>query len=103
MCKLGKLLDPDYINSLLKQYTEKNILIKVKTCQELVESSNSDYKTRHGRFTLDKDEHDMLIAKNGFYLFLVKNNGFVLQGRVVLADDITFTKQLMWKFIMRNQ
>jgi len=103
MRKLQKLIDPSYINSLLEQYSKKKILIKVKTCQDLVESGNSDYKTRHGRFTLDKDEHTMLLNKKGFYLFLVKNNGFVLKGRVISAEDITFTKQLMWKFVLGNQ
>lgn len=100
MKKLNKLIDPTYVNTLLEQYYQKGIIIELKTCQDLIESGDPAYPIRHGRFTLDKDQHDILVIKGGFYLFLVKNNGGIIKGKIVSAEDITFTKQVNWKFIM---
>lgn len=82
------------LNQILKMYLDSGFLIVLKTCQKEI---NNNGKLRPGRFHLDKDTHDLLTHKNGYYLFLVKDKNIVIDGRLYEANDINFAKVIQWK------
>ena len=88
------------LNEHIDFFARKNIIIDVKICQEKVKSGNSDFPKRLGRFSFDIDRHKYLIQNKGFYLFLVKNNGFIVAGKLCLAENIKYSKWVIWKNVV---
>lgn len=83
------------VNDLLDFYLDNGIPIEIKTCQEWINRCDRP-SLRHGRFKLEKDQHEVLLVKKGYYLFLVKSGDFIVKGKLVMAEDITFFKQVTW-------
>lgn len=95
-----KFNNVQYVNGLIDYYAGAGIPIEVKTCQEFIERGEaSKYDIRHGRFTLEKDQHDFLLHKSGYYLFLVKNGSLLVRHLLIPASDIGFMKQVTWRRI----
>lgn len=100
---LNRFRSVKYTNQLIDYYAENKIPIEVKTCQEYIKRGydrKGRVKERAGRFTFDKDQHLELIHKNGYYLFLVKNESMIVRGQLVRARDIAYLKQIAWPMVI---
>lgn len=92
--KLGNL---EYVNELVDFYSENGIPIEIKTCQEFIDRADVQGGVRLGRFVLDREQHEFLVHKKGYYFFIVKSGSLVLRAKLVEADDITFQRKLLWR------
>lgn len=96
----------DYVNGLIDFYDENGIPIEVKTCQEFIRRCDDDGATdnRLGRFTLERDQHELLLTQDGYYLFLVRNGDMLVCAKVMKASDVfawmsNFKRQVTWRFL----
>lgn len=97
----AKFGDVTYVNDLIDFYTDSGIPIEVKTCQEFINRVDNKGDLRHGRFTMMKDQHELLLAQGGYYLFIVKAGVFILKARLIKACDVfmsmlNFRPQITW-------
>lgn len=92
--KIGSV---EYVDELVDFYSENGIPIEVKSCQEWQGRADNYGDKRLGRFVLDKEQHDFLTHKQGYYFFIVKAGSLVLRAKLLRADEITFQRLLLWR------
>lgn len=63
-------------------------LAEVKCCQAVIQDWSRPPFTRKGRFNLRKDQHDILMEKDGFYVFVLLQNGVVCDDRILYPDEL---------------
>lgn len=96
-----KFGDVEFVNELIDYYSKSGIYIEVKTCQDKVKrGEDGRYPTRSGKFKLEKDQHDFLMFKDGYYLFLVKSGSLLVAGKVIKARDVPFAKTHTWNRLL---
>ena len=72
--------------------------LAVKTCQVWIHDACNTKRRRRGRFYLRQHQHRVLISKNGFYAFIVRNKeGKVLFSKLVDAKDISMGNRETWQ------
>lgn len=62
--------DPIFLNDLI-DFTVNGRYIEVKSCEGYVKDSHASRKVRAGRFLLRREQHNFLLEKEGWYLFIV--------------------------------
>lgn len=70
--------------------------IEVKTCQYYINDFTHLNVLRRGRFTLNKEQHDFLLSKNGYYYFILMADKILMSSKFVKAKDIEFKTPLVW-------
>lgn len=79
-----------------------NIPVDVKGCEAWYSREDKPHATkRAGRFTLIEEQHAELIAKNGFYLFVVHIGELIVKSILVSASKISFHKQVSWTTVLK--
>ena len=72
--------------------------LEVKTCQVWIYDGCNARKRRRGRYYLRKDQHKVLVSKNGFYAFVLLNKeGKVLFSKLVDASTISMGNRENWQ------
>lgn len=51
---------------------------------------------------MDKNYHEYLIKNNGYYLFLVNHNNYLIAGKLISAIDIDYKKSITWDKILEK-
>jgi len=86
----------EYVNKLFDILVNDTVPVEVKSCQEWIKDSSTSTKRRRGRFWLSKEQHDYLVANNGYYFFIVElENGRKL-FKLVKAEDLEFKYTIVW-------
>lgn len=86
--------DIQHISDIIDFYTKSGTPIEVKTCQERIKAYPSG---RQGRYIIEAEQHELLLAKQGFYLFLVKAGSLLMKAKMVKASDLNYKRQLNWR------
>ena len=97
-----KFENVQFVDGLIDYYANNNIPIEIKSCQYLIESGNPKYPKRYGRFKLEIDQHKFLEKHNGYYLFLVQHFGFIVSGKLLSVNDVSFAKQVGWRELVNR-
>ena len=72
--------------------------LEVKTCQVWIYDSCNARKRRRGRYYIRKDQHRVLVSKNGLYAFVLLNKeGKVLFSKLVDANTISMGNRENWQ------
>jgi len=86
----------EYVNKLFDILVNDTVPVEVKSCQEWVKDSSVSTKRRRGRFQFSKEQHEYLVANNGYYFFIVElENGRKL-FKLVKAEDLEFKRVFVW-------
>lgn len=87
----------DFINELIDFYINDSVPVEVKSCQEWIhENRNGQKIRRHGRFTLDKKQHNYLVENDGLYLFIVNLSNGKKLFRFIKAKDLQYKQKITW-------
>ena len=97
-----KMSNFEYINELMDFYAENNIFLDIKTCQKLKNTGREKYPTRKGHFVIDFEKHKQLVLNQGFYLFIVFDDGHIIRWRMVSASDLYYQERLMWDRLFKE-
>jgi len=90
----GELIE--IVNSIIDIVINDSIPVEVKSCQEKIKDASESKGYRAGRFTLNKEQHNYLVSRKGYYLFIVfLENGNCLI-RFVKASLIPYKQKLTW-------
>lgn len=81
------------LNKGLESLKDSGIYFEIRKCEQKIKDGNNN---RVGRFNMDKDKHDILIANNGYYIFVVADNSKYVFAEIIPANDIRFRKLIPW-------
>jgi len=91
-------LEIDRTNFIDGKYNGKPI--EIKSCQEW---QRNGIRRCRGRFVLSRSQHNELIEKGGYYLFIVQLEGGGIRHKVVKAADVPFKRKLCWTKIFGGE
>ena len=91
----------EYINDLIDYYVNGEIPVEVKSCQEFIDDRTCSRKRRHGRFTLDKKQHEFLVKHDGYYLFIVHCTDATKLLKFVKARNLEYHDKITWSALER--
>lgn len=66
--------------------------VVVRTCKETIGQG----KFRNGMYRMNKEVHEDLVKKQGFYLFMTYLNSGGTYLKLVAANDITYARNICW-------
>ena len=95
--KVNALIDGEYQNKPLE----------VKSCSVWVTDSSAAKYRRRGRYTITKEQHDALLAGDGYYFFVVFDDihtpilSKIVRARLIPAFEGA-SAQLVWTKIFRE-
>jgi hypothetical protein len=95
--KVNALIDAEYQNKPLE----------VKSCSVWVTDNHAAKYRRRGRYTLTKEQHDVLLANDGYYFFVVFDGidipvlSKIVRARLIPAIEGE-SSQLVWTKIFRE-
>ena len=99
--KLAPNVQVYIINELLDLLIGRTY-IEVKTCADYI-SSGDKYERRAGRYTIERDQHDLLTSTDGYYLFVVLHDIRPATLFLCRARNQSFHKQIAWTTALRSQ
>ena len=70
--------------------------IEVKTCQIQTIDQTRPSHFRTGRFVLDIEQHEALIRRDGYYMFIVLKDAALIKHKMIRASEIKFVNNLTW-------
>jgi len=84
------------INEIFDILVNDEVPIEVKSCSETIEDISTITGKRHGRFMLNKDQHDYLVANNGYYFFIVHMSNRTVKIKLIKAEKLKYNKAITW-------
>jgi len=87
----------DYVDKghdleILDSITGINYLCEVKSCQRHIIDTHANAGYRLGRFNIPPGQHEYLIGIDGYYIFVVHDEGIMVHLNIVRAIDLTIAK-----------
>ena len=82
------------LNKAMSYFRDNNILLEIITCTEKILDGDS---YRFGRFIFDKEKHEVMKMRKGYYLLIVKNGIGINHAGVFDAEDIPERQCICWK------
>jgi hypothetical protein len=95
-----KFANVQQVNDIMDFLVNSHTPIEVKTCQKLIETGVEKYSKRNGRFVLNKDQHEYLEKHNGLYIFIVKDDKFVMGWKMLPAKNVLFKRHVPWNKVI---
>ncbi len=94
-------IDIIMVNELIDATVNGSIPVEIKTCLNYVKANDAKDKHRHGRFRLEKEQHDYLQHNNGVYVFVVLGLSQRVRMRVIPASIIPFRHTITWTVLYK--
>ena len=87
------------VNELI-DFVVQGTWVEVKSCQKAIVDRSVRSGWRKGRFVLDINQHNALQNKDGYYFFIVLEDGTLYRSRMVKASQVKYTNNLTWNKVV---